>query len=263
MPARRPINGAGQGKMAGMAAQRRIHVKTQLSACTAVRLGAEAANHVLRVLRLREGDGLTVFDGSGMDFPGRIVALGRGELTVELGTPVRVDNESPVAITLLQGICRAARMDAVVQKATELGVTRIVPVATERSVVRLDADQARQKLAHWHGIAISACEQCGRSRIPEIDAVRPLHAGLELVRELPVRIWLNPAGRDTIAALPPSTGAAAVLIGPEGGLSEPEGERVLAEGFTPVRLGPRILRTETAPLAALALLQFRYGDLSR
>lgn len=246
-----------------MTAQRRLHAGTTLSAGASVRIGADAANHALRVLRLQKGDPLTLFDGSGLDYPGTIVALDHQALTVALGTPVPVGNESPLAITLLQGICRSARMDTVVQKATELGVARIIPVATERSVVKVDGEQAARKRLHWQRIAISACEQSGRSLIPEIHAAGPLHAGLAIARDQAVRILLNPAATQTLADLPPSASTVAVLIGPEGGLTESEAALASAAGFTPLRLGPRILRTETAPLAALTLLQYRYGDLAR
>jgi 16S rRNA (uracil1498-N3)-methyltransferase len=248
--------------MAFMAAKTRIHAQSRLRAGEVVRLSADAATHLLRVLRLREGDELTIFDGTGKDFPGRILRLGRQELSVELGSPVTIENESPLAITLLQGLCRGARMDTVIQKATELGVARLLPVATERSVVRLNAKQARQKLSHWEHVAISACEQSGRSVIPEIQVAQSLASALDLARDLPVRILLDPAAQQTLLDLPPSTQSAALLVGPEGGLTESEREISVAKGFTPLRLGPRTLRTETAPLAALAVLQFKYGDLA-
>lgn len=256
-------HGARQGKIAHMSAQRRIHAGTVLRAGASVRLGGEAANHVLRVLRLQKGDSLTLFDGSGRDFPGSIVALDHHALTVALGSAVAVARESPLAITLLQGICRSARMDTVIQKSTELGVARIVPVATERSVVRLDEDQAARRLGHWQRIAISACEQSGRSRIPEIRAVGSLRAGLEIAGDQAVRVFLNPQAAQSLSDLPATAGTVAVLIGPEGGLTEAEAALASAAGFTPLRVGPRILRAETAPLAALTLLQYRYGDLAR
>jgi 16S rRNA (uracil1498-N3)-methyltransferase len=163
-------------------------------------------------------------------------------------------------ITLVQGISRGERMDWVVQKATELGTACIVPVFTERSVVRLDERQSERKLQHWRAIAIAACEQCGRNHVPEVSLPTGLH---DMIRELPpdtTRVLLSPAGtlRARDLARPAKI---TMLIGPEGGLSESEEEAALAAGFAPVRMGPRILRTETAALSALAALQNDFGDL--
>jgi 16S rRNA (uracil1498-N3)-methyltransferase len=171
-----------------------------------------------------------------------------------------VDRESRLAVTLIQGIARGDRMDLIVQKATELGVARIVPVLSRRSIVRLDWDQAQAKAAHWRSIAVNACEQCGRNRLPLIDSPRPLLEHLAAPAIAGARLLLEP---DAAAAAPEHTvgNAAQIVIGPEGGFDSDELEAFRISGFSPVRLGPRVLRTETAAIAALAWLQSRFGDL--
>ena len=241
----------------------RIHVSAPPQAGGACTVRGEAANHLARVLRLEVGDTLEVFDGEGGEYSGRIEAMRKGEVQVALGPRCEGCTESPLQLTLAQGISRGERMDWVVQKAVELGVTRIVPVLTERSVVRLDAEQARSKQRHWHGVAVAACEQSGRSRLPHIDLPQPLSM---FFAALPagagaLRVLANPQAQTGLAALPPSAADVLVLIGPEGGLAAAESHAALEHGFLSVRLGPRVLRTETAAVAVLALLQQRFGDL--
>jgi 16S rRNA (uracil1498-N3)-methyltransferase len=238
---------------------RRIFSDQRLLPGTDVRLGDAAANHVLRVLRLRRGEDLVLFDGSGSDFSGQIVAIVRDEVTVRVGAGREVHAESTLETVLLQGICRGQRMDVVIQKATELGVTRIVPVLAGRSVVRLDPEQAARKRDHWWRVAVAATEQSGRSRIPEVaepcqpeDAIRTIPASA-------TRLMLDPAGTN-LRDLGTLASPVVLLVGPEGGLTDEECRFAAGRGFRPVRLGPRILRTETAPLAALAVLQFVAGD---
>lgn len=221
----------------------------------------EAAHHLGRVLRLGLGDALQVFDGEGGEYSGRIEAMRKGEAQVALGERRESRAESPLKLTLAQGVSRGERMDWVVQKAVELGVTRIVPVLTERSVVRLDAEQARSKQRHWHGVAVAACEQSGRSRLPHIDTPQPLSACFAALEDGALRVLPSPQAGAGLAALPSSAGEVWVLIGPEGGLAQGEARAALERGFLPLRLGPRVLRTETAAVVALALLQQRFGDL--
>ncbi|MCC7258733.1 MAG: 16S rRNA (uracil(1498)-N(3))-methyltransferase [Gammaproteobacteria bacterium] len=239
---------------------RRIFSDEPLQGSATVTLHGDAAGHVQRVLRLRRGDAVVLFDGSGSDFEGEITALARDAVTVAVGVGREVVSESPLAITLLQGVCRGTRMDTVVQKATELGVAEIRPVLTSRSVVRLDEARGERRQSHWQRVAVAAAEQSGRSRVPAVAEAAPLEAALAAVTSCPTRLLLDPMGaalRDMAIA----PGALALLVGPEGGLA-PEEVRLAGDcGFRPVRLGPRILRTETAPLAALALLQFLAGDL--
>jgi 16S rRNA (uracil1498-N3)-methyltransferase len=224
-------------------------------------LTGSAANHVARVLRLRAGDAVTLFNGDGWDYPGRVRSLAGQRVEVELGARAPGLPESPLAVDLLQGVARGERMDLVVQKATELGVARILPVLAGRSVVRLDARQAQRKQAHWQAIAISACEQCGRSRVPVIVLPRSLAESLA-EEGLPAgRFMLAPGAPVALNALAPGTAGVALLIGPEGGLTDAERAAASQAGFEPRALGPRILRTETAALVALVVLQSASGDL--
>jgi 16S rRNA (uracil1498-N3)-methyltransferase len=244
----------------------RVFVDTALEADARVTLEGSAAAHVTRVLRLRKGDALTLFNGRGGEYAAVIEATGSAGVTVVVGAHARVERESPLQVTVAQGISRGERMDLVVQKATELGVHTIVPVLTERSVVRLDERQAHRKVQHWRAVAIGGCEQCGRNRVPHVTPPRPLR---EFIRDesgqpAGARLLLSPAappGR--LDDLPRELGAITVLIGPEGGLTDEEQRAAVAAGYTAVGLGPRVLRTETAALVVLALLQQQFGDLGR
>jgi 16S rRNA (uracil1498-N3)-methyltransferase len=220
-----------------------------------------AAAHVARVLRLGAGDPITLFDGSGMDFPATITSTDRRSVVVSVQPGVPVDNESPLAITLLQGIGRGPRMDLVLQKATELGVAAIRPLTTARTVVRLDAERTAQRLQHWQRILVSAAEQCGRSTLPVLHPPADLQDALAAEAATPWRFFLDPGATPGLPARLAGARSAAVLIGPEGGLSPDERALVSRHGFSGLRLGPRILRTETAPLAALSILQYLAGDL--
>lgn len=242
---------------------RRIFSEQPLATGRTISLGSEAAHHVSRVLRMQPGDSLLAFDGSGRDFSARIVAIRRADVQVAVGSAVDTATESPAHLTLMQGVCRGSRMDTVIQKATELGVRRIEPVLGGRSVVRLDAGQREQRRQHWRQVAISACEQCGRSRIPDLAPPRPLPEALAERPDDETRLLLAPDAAATLTSVGPLDRPIALLIGPEGGLTPEERELALSRGFRGVRLGPRILRTETAPLAALAILQFLAGDLDR
>ena len=207
-------------------------------------LPAGPARHVARVLRLGAGDALRVFDGEGREFEARIEAVGRDQVQVEIGAAVAGSVESPLSITLLQGVARGEKMDLILQKATELGVTRITPLLMARGNVKLDAAGIGKRHAHWQAVSGSACEQCGRNRLPWLDPVvgSPSLAGL---------LDAHPdAARRGIR----------LLVGPEGGFDDAEIALALASGFIRCRLGPRILRTETAALAAIAALQCLAGD---
>jgi 16S rRNA (uracil1498-N3)-methyltransferase len=240
----------------------RVHVSGPLAAGSRQTIEGDAANHIARVLRLEPGDPLTVFDGRGDEYAARIEAIRKGAVIVEVQERSASERESPLSLTLAQGVSRGERMDWVVQKATELGVTRIIPVLTERTVVNLDARQAERRLQHWQGIAVAACEQCGRARIPDIAPPVALQAFLgRSTCERAARLLLSPAGTLRVDDLSPPEHGLLVLIGPEGGLAEAEQRAALAAGFQAVRLGPRVLRTETAAVAALTLLQHKFGDL--
>jgi 16S rRNA (uracil1498-N3)-methyltransferase len=240
-----------------------VYVDAPLAAGKRVILEGNAASHVTRVLRLRVGEALTLFNGAGGEYAASIDAARGGRLTVAVGEPRAVERESPLTLTLAQGVSRGERMDLVVQKATELGVSGIVPLFTERSVVRLGAQQAERKLNHWRAIAIAACEQSGRNRLPNVappvSLADLLRSGAD--REGGTRLLLSPGASSRLDALPRPATSITVLIGPEGGLTNAEQEAAVAAGFLPVRLGPRVLRTETAAIAALTLLQREFGDL--
>jgi 16S rRNA (uracil1498-N3)-methyltransferase len=244
----------------------RVHVEGPLASGRRITLEGNAASHVTRVLRLRVGAALVVFDGNGGEYEASIDKAHGGAVTVAIGQHRAIERESPLALTLAQGISRGERMDLVVQKATELGVTQLVPVLTERSVVRLTAQQSDRKVNHWRAIAIAACEQCGRNRPPSVAAPLALAAFLqgEVSAGAGSRtlLLLSPEGTAALEVVRRAqANAVSVLVGPEGGLTDEEQQAALAAGFKALRLGPRVLRTETAALAALALLQRELGDL--
>jgi 16S rRNA (uracil1498-N3)-methyltransferase len=239
----------------------RVFVDAELSAGRLIELPADTASHVAKVLRARGGDPLTVFNGRGGEFAGSVETVRGGRVSVALAAEVPVERESPLQLTLLQCVPRGDRMDFIVQKATELGVTRILPILSQRSVVRLDADQAESKAAHWRAVAVSACEQCGRNRLPSIEAPRQL---LKVLGDAPplegTRLVLEP---DDAAGEIAWSGATRmeIAIGPEGGFAPDELEALRVSGFHRVTLGPRILRAETAAIAAVTWLQTRFGDM--
>jgi 16S rRNA (uracil1498-N3)-methyltransferase len=240
----------------------RVHVTEPLEVGRRIEVEGAAANHIARVLRSRAGDPLTVFNGNGAEFAASIVEFHRDSVVVEVEEARAVSRESPLSLTLAQGISRGERMDWILQKATELGGSRIVPVFTERSVVRLDAKQAERKLQHWRAIAIAACEQCGRNIVPEIAPPMDIFEFVSSsVQPQMTRLLLSPMSEVSIDEVRADTGGVTVLIGPEGGLTDIEQETAQRSGFTAVRMGPRVLRTETAAIAALTILQHRLGDL--
>jgi 16S rRNA (uracil1498-N3)-methyltransferase len=241
-----------------------VYVDAGLSPGARIELPAAAGVHLAKVLRVRSGDELVLFSGDGREFPASVESVRGTKVAVALGEARAVDRESPIAVTLVQCIARADRMDLIVQKATELGVGRIVPVQSRRGVVRLEAAQAQSKAAHWRAIAVSACEQCGRNRLPGIETPRRLIDYLAQLPEGGVRLLFEPdapAGRALSAVGREVARAVTVAVGPEGGFDEEELEAFRLAGFQAMSLGPRVLRTETAAIAALAWLQTRYGDL--
>lgn len=239
----------------------RVYVDKPVTAGQQALLEGSAANHIARVLRLRNGDALTVFDGSGGEFGARIEEFRKEAVVVRVEEHRALEKESPLSLTLAQGISRGERMDWIIQKATELGVSRIVPVFTKRSVVRLDEKQAGRKLQHWRAVAVAACEQCGRNRVPKLAAPVDFFNVLEPDPSGSTRLLLSPTGDLRIDDLEGVGTGITVLIGPEGGLEDVEQEAALSAGFKAVRLGPRVLRTETAAIAALTIIQRYFGDL--
>ena len=240
----------------------RLYVDQPLVEGGRITLPETASRHVTRVLRLGAGDALTVFDGHGGEY-GAVMARGpRDAVEVDIGAHDPLDRESPLVVELGQGICKGDRMDLVVQKATELGVQAIRPVLCERTVVRLDSARAERRIAHWRAIAVHAAQQSGRTRVPEIAGVESLDAWLERPGPGPGLV-LSPRATASVACLVPTGPGESIrlLVGPEGGLARREVERARAAGFAELRLGPRVLRTETAALVALGVLQAQWGDL--
>lgn len=238
----------------------RFYSSTPLASNSEVELDATAARHVATVLRLKTGSPLILFDGRGGEYRAELLRGGKHP-TVRLLQHQAIERESPLDITLVQGIAKGEKMDYLVQKAVELGVTRIVPLASEHGVVRLkDAARAEKKRQHWQAVAISACEQCGRNRVPVIEPVTALPAYLAS-QPTGLRLLLDPDAGENLTTRQAGTPRTLVaLVGPEGGLSDNELEFARRAGFGGVRIGPRILRTETAGLALLAAVQTLWGD---
>ncbi len=243
----------------------RTHVDLPLAPGARLRLPEEAASHLLRVLRLREGDACVLFNGDGRDYEARVAAVDKRGGEVEVTGVREVDRESPLRVTLIQGIARGEKMDLILQKATELGVAAIVPVDAERTEVRLEGARLAKRLAHWRGVVASACGQCGRARVPELRDPMGVDRIADLTPDAGLRLTLDPQGSHTLLSLGAAAAGAAsgiaLAIGPEGGWAPRDREHLRAAGFEGLRLGPRILRTETAGLAAIAALQALYGDL--
>jgi len=234
----------------------RFHVAAGLAAGARVELPRDAAHHASRVLRLRVGEPMTLFDGTGGEYEAKVASISRDGLAVAVGEHHPDDRESPLAVTLVQGIAGADRMDFIIQKAVELGVAAIQPVLTSKSVVRLSKERGEARLAHWQRIVIAACEQCGRNRIPEVLPAEPVAQ-----YEPPAgatKAMLSPQARKDLKSLP--QGPLVLAVGPEAGFDLVEEKLLVQKGFEGVRLGPRILRTETAALAALAALNALRGD---
>lgn len=244
----------------------RIFSSEPLRAQTEITLGSDQAKYIGKVLRLRPGDNITLFDGSGGEYPCTLRIVGKNEVTVVVGEQLHGNRQSPLSIHLLQCISRGDRMDFVVQKATELGAHQVTPLLSEFSVVRLDESRARKRGAHWQKIAISACEQCGRNLLPQVDQPTSLRSWFGDNYLAPgsdsQRFILAPTASLALANTDTQGPEIKLLIGPEGGFSPAEYEQASAAGFVAAGLGPRVLRTETAAIAALAVLQSRFGDLA-
>lgn len=238
----------------------RIFIDDSLSPNQRLVLTGEPANH-LRVLRLRPGNPLVLFNGQGGEYPAELLRLERREAEVVLSEHDPREAESPLRVTLVQGVSKGDRMEWTIQKAVELGVTRIVPVFTARSVVQLAGDRLEKKTAHWRGVVQSACEQCGRNRLPSLDA--PVSLKEALKGPLPgLRCLLDPTGARRPDQLPvPDAAGITLLVGPEGGLTDDEALAARSHDYIPLLLGPRVLRTETAGIAALAAFQMLWGDI--
>lgn len=237
----------------------RIYTAQKLHSNTTIVLEPEASHHLAHVLRLGIGDSLTLFNGAGGEYPCEITAVDMKNVRVMTGAHREKNCESPLDIHLGIAVSRGERMDWIVQKSTELGVSSITPLTTEHTGVKLKAERADKKVHHWRQIAISACEQCGRNRLPTIYPLQALNLWLESTVAERKFVLYHRADSPTRVGDVPAT--IALLVGPEGGFSENEIEAAEQAGYTSLRLGPRVLRTETAPLAAITILQSWWGDM--
>ncbi|MGH8799158.1 MAG: 16S rRNA (uracil(1498)-N(3))-methyltransferase [Casimicrobiaceae bacterium] len=238
----------------------RFHCPLPLAEGAEIALPDAAAHHVARVLRLAAGDELTLFGGDDGEFAARIVRIGPRGVDVRVGAAAAAERESPLEVTLVQGLAAADRMDYAIQKSVELGVRAIQPVATARSVARLDAARAAKRAQHWRQIIVAACEQCGRNHLPRLHPLLAFDAWCAEASGAALRLLLAPDGDLGVAGLARPDGPVEILVGPEGGLTPEESARALSTGFLALRLGPRILRTETAGPAVLAALGALWGD---
>lgn len=239
----------------------RFFAEQPLAAGAVALLSEDTAHHAVRVLRLRAGESVTLFDGRGGEYSGRIAGIDRLRVSVEVLAHHALERESPLAVTLLQGVSSSEKMDFTVQKATELGVAVLQPVIAARSQGRIAGERADQKRAHWRRVVIAACEQCGRNRVPEVLAPLALVEYCRAPAAPGKRLLLSPGAQLALrAAAAGLEGTATLAAGPEGGFTSDEEAMLAAAGFVPVRLGPRVLRTETAAIAALAALNALAGD---
>lgn len=235
----------------------RLHVDLPLASGAELTLPPGPARHA-QVRRVQPGDALQLFDGAGGEWAALVIGMARNAVTVRVGEQLAADNELPIKVTLAIGMPTNERMDALVEKATELGVAALHPLMCDRSVLRLEGDRAARKRAHWQAIAVAACEQCGRATVPVIEPIGTLADWLARPPASGARLLLSLArGAPALRTLSPDESAVLALSGPEGGLTPAEEEAALAAGFAPIGLGPRVLRADTAPLALLAWIGLR------
>lgn len=238
----------------------RLYQAQILAPHTSVRLDDKASHHLARVLRAKTGDALVLFNGRGGEYEAVITLVDKKGVEVAIGKFIDREVESPIQIHLAQALARGEKMDFIIQKAVELGVHKVIPLTTERCNVKLAGEREEKRVEHWQAVAVSACEQSGRNYVPQVEA------------PLSLKMWLPTVKADRAFVLSPHVKASLVdkplpphanlvlLVGPEGGLSDQEVGLAIQAGFQPLSLGPRVLRTETAGLAGLAVLQDRYGD---
>jgi 16S rRNA (uracil1498-N3)-methyltransferase len=240
----------------------RLYVATPLLAGARIALPEAAAGHLVRVLRAQAGDACVLFNGDGHDYDARIVAAGKRDAEVEILAARAIGNESPLRLVLLQALARGEKMDWILQKATELGVVAIVPVTSERSEIRLDGERADKRIAHWRSVVVSACEQSGRATVPAVAAPASLAQAMAGLPASARRLLLDPQASQGMRKLDLAAGGLVLAIGPEGGWSARDLATLRGTGFEGLRLGPRVLRTETAGIAAVAALQACHGDFA-
>jgi len=223
-----------------------------------------ATHHALKVLRLKKGDELILFNGDGYDFQGQIINIAKKRVEVMINSRRIVANESNLKVTLLQALISNEKMDLIIQKTTELGISEIQPIVCQRGIVKIKNDKIEKRLLHWKQVSIGACEQCGRAKIPVINEPENITKYLEkiIMSDKSLKIILSPTAIKSLNEISYSIDQnIKVLIGPEGGFSKKELELATKKNFLPIKIGPRILRTETAPLSIMSILQYKYGDI--
>lgn len=239
----------------------RLYLDAPLQAGQDLALPADIARHALRVLRLGPGDPVILFNGDGAQYPARLTAVDARAARAQVEAVETPARESPLRVTLVQAVARGEKMDWIIQKATELGAARILPVITERSEVKLDAARGDRRLEHWRAVVVAACEQCGRNVLPELAPVAPLAACLACdTTDRGARWMLHPGHAQRLRDITLASAAVTLAVGPEGGFGDADLATLQQAGYRAMGLGPRILRTETAGLAALAALQALAGD---
>ena len=239
----------------------RIYQPIALSSGQIIEPDAQATTHLTKVLRLRVGDALVVFNGNREEYEAVVSSIERRSVSIQLGKALDRNVESPLELVLVQGVSRGERMDYTVQKAVELGVNEIVPVNTERTVVNLKGDRQIRRQQHWQAVVNGACEQSGRNVVPEVKPIVPFQSWLDESGEgSGLKLVLHHRAETSLADLPRPDGPVTILIGPEGGLTPSEIDAAKSAGYLPLCLGPRVLRTETAAVTALSVLQWLWGD---
>ena len=238
----------------------RIYTAQALAVGTEILLPEQAGEHAVRVLRLERGHPLILINGDGREYDAELASLAKRAVTAVITQARAVDREARLSITLAQSIARGEKMDWILQKATELGVSQIVPLVTERTEVKLDEERAERRMAHWDSVIESACEQCGRTTLPALAPPQRIDRWLTALDFDGVRLAMIPDGETTVRELPSMDAGVIVVVGPEGGLSEQDAVMLRQADFLGLKLGPRILRTETAGIAAVAALQALHGD---
>lgn len=238
----------------------RLYVPGELMPGRPCALPAQQSHHAARVLRLAPGDAVILFNGDGAEYAGVIAGAARDRVTIEVTARAVVDREAPLAVTLAQSVSAGDRMDYTLQKAVELGVAAIQPLTSSRGVVKLDAERAERRLEHWRTVVEAACEQSGRNRVPPVAPVVGLREWLAPGAQGALALLLSPRAARGLRDLPRPAGGVVLLAGPEGGYAPEEEDMAQRAGYLPARLGPRVLRTETAAVAALAAMQALWGD---
>ena len=223
-----------------------------------------AAHHALKVMRLKTNDQLILFNGDGSDFTGQVIRISKRQVEVSIKSKKNIKNESNLKVILLQALTSSEKMDLIIQKTTELGISEIQPIICERSIVKIKKEKIEKKLSHWRQVTIAACEQCGRAKVPKIHEPENIIKYLErtIESDKDTKIILSPEASKSLDNIAPNIKQdIKVLIGPEGDFTKQELDLSIQNGFSPIKIGPRILRTETAPISILSILQYKYGDI--